>query len=40
MQIQFAAKKDIKVYILLFTRSISKDIHLEMLPNQTAKKFI
>ena len=34
------SKKETKVYILLFTCSISRAVHLEVLPNQTAAEFI
>ena len=33
-------KKDIKVYLLLFTCSLTRAVHLEILPNQTTQEFI
>ena len=33
-------KKDIKVYLLLFICSLTRAVHLEILPNQTTQKFI
>ena len=33
-------KRDIKVYLLLFTCSLTRAVHLEILPNQTAQEFI
>ena len=33
-------KKERKVYLLLFTCSLSRAIHLEVLPNQTTQEFI
>ena len=32
-------KRDIKVYLLLFTCSLTRAIHLEILPNQTKQEF-
>ena len=34
------SKREVKVYILLFTCSVSRAIHLEMLTNQTPGEFI
>ena len=34
------SKREVKVYILLFTRSVSRAIHLEILINQTIGEFI
>ena len=34
------SKREVKVYILLFTCSASRAIHLEMLTNQTTGEFI
>ena len=34
------SKKEIKVYIPLFTCGISRAVHLEVLPNQTTGEFI
>ena len=33
-------KRDIKVYLLLFTCSLTRAVHLEILPNQTTQEFI
>ena len=33
-------KRDIKVYLLLFTCSLIRAVHLEILPNQTTQEFI
>ena len=33
-------KIDIKVYLLLFTSSLTRAVHLEILPNQTTQEFI
>ena len=33
-------KTDIKVYLLLFTCSLTRAVHLELLPNQTTQKFL
>ena len=33
-------KTDIKVYLLLFTCSLTRAVHLEILPNQTIQEFI
>ena len=33
-------KSDIKVYLLFFTCSLTKSVHLEILPNQTRQEFI
>ena len=33
-------KRDIKVYLLLFTCSLTRAVHLEILPNQTTQQFI
>ena len=32
-------KRDIKVYLLLFTCSLTRAVHLEILPNQTTQEF-
>ena len=44
MQAQFIAKRsqkrEVKVYILLFTCSVSRSTHLEILTNQTTGEFI
>ena len=37
---QGKSKREVKVYILLFTRSVSRAIHLEILINQTMGEFI
>ena len=34
------SEKEIKVYILLYTCSISSAVHLEVLPNQTTREVI
>ena len=34
------SKKETKVYILLFTCTISRAVHLEVLPNHTTLEFI
>ena len=33
-------KRDIKVYLLLFTCSLTRAVYLEILPNQTTQEFI
>ena len=33
-------EKDVKVYFLLFTCSLTRAVHLEILPNQTTQEFI
>ena len=33
-------KRDIKVYLLLFNCSLTRAVHLEILPNQTTQEFI
>ena len=33
-------KKDLKTYILLFSCSVSGDVHLELVPNLTTKEFV
>ena len=33
-------KRDIKVYLLLFTCSLTRAVHLEILPNQTTQELI
>ena len=33
-------KRDIKVYLLLFTCSLTRAVHFEILPNQTTQEFI
>ena len=37
---KFSPKKEGKAYILLFACSLTRAIHLELLPNQTAEEFI
>ena len=34
------AKKEPKAYILIFSCSVSRAVHLELIPNTTAKEFI